>query len=64
MLCSIIVHGFIPTNLTEVGFRAPSGPVQTISGTVRAWPDVRALLGEPKAPGTAARTMNALLVKG
>ena len=64
VLCSIILQGFVPTDLNEVGFRLPTGPVQTVSGAVRAWTDVPALLDRPEALATAAGAMKALFLNG
>ena len=64
LLCSIIVHGFIPMDLNEVGFRPPSGLVRTISGAVHGWTDVPALLDRPEALVAAAGAMKALSLKG
>jgi hypothetical protein len=63
VLCSLIVHGFIPRDLNEVAFRPPTGPAKTVSGAVHAWPDVPALLDQPRALVAAEQAMKALSLK-
>jgi hypothetical protein len=63
VLCSLIVDGFVPRDLNEVAFRPPTGPAQTVSGAVHAWPKVPALLDKPEALVAAGRAMKALFVK-